>query len=61
MAIQNSLLIPEFPKNFYVSNKMLKKAPKNCPIDLKLPWISKNSLNFDTKIKSFNTNCFGAV
>ena len=29
MVIQNFLLISEFPKNFYVSNKILKKAQKN--------------------------------
>ena len=61
MVIQNSLLIREFRKNFYVSNKALKKAQKKCPVYLKLPWIGKNSLKFERKIKLSINNCFGAV
>ena len=61
MVIQNSLLIREFLKNFYVSNKALKKAQKKCPGYLKLPWIGENSLKFESKIKLSINNCFGAV
>ena len=61
MVIQNSLLIREFRKNFYVSNKALKKAQKKSPVYLKLPWIGKNSLKFERKIKLPINNCFGAV
>ena len=60
MVIQNFLLIREFLKTFYVSNKALKKD-KKCPVYVKLPWTGKNSLKFERKIKLFINNCFGAV
>ena len=60
MVFQNSLLIGEFLKNFYVSNKALKKAQK-CPVYVKLPWIGENFLKFERKIKLSINNCFGAV
>ena len=50
-----------------ISKKLLrfqqnaKEGPKECPVYLKLPWISENSLKFDRKIKLSITNCFGAV
>ena len=61
MVIQNSLLIREFLKNLYISNKALKKAQKKCLVYLKLPWIGKNFLKFERKIKLSINNCFGAV
>ena len=61
MVIQNSSLIRKFLKNFYVSNKALKKAQKKCPVYLKFPWIGENSLKFERKIKLSINNCFGAV
>ena len=61
MVVQNSLLIREFLKNFYVSNKALQKAQKKCPVYLKLSWIGKNSLKFERKIKLSIDNCFEAV
>ena len=60
MIIQNSLLIRKLLKNFYVSNKALKKAQKmSCYV--KLAWIGENSLKFERKIKLTINNCFGVV
>ena len=53
MVMQNSLLIREFLKNFYVSSKNAKKGPKKCPVYLKLSWIGENSLKFDKKFKKY--------
>ena len=60
MVIQNFLLIPEFPKNFFIFTKR-QRRPQKCPVYLKLPWIGKNSLKFDGKITLSITNCFGAA
>ena len=48
-------------KNFLRFQQNAKEDPKKCPVYLKLPWIGKNSLKFDRKIKSSIHNCFGAV
>ena len=61
MFIQIPLLISEFQKKFYVSNKNAQEGPKKCPIYLKLPWIDENFLKLNRKIKLAITNCFGAV
>ena len=58
---------PEFLIDFRIFKKLLrfkrnaKERSKKCPVYLKLPWIGKNFLKFDRKIKLCITNCFGAV
>ena len=48
---------PEFLIDSRISKKLLrfqqstKKGPKKCPVYVKLPWIGKNSLKFERKIK----------
>ena len=56
MVIQNSLLIPEFLKLLHFQQST-KEGPKKCPVYLKLPWIGKNSLKFERKIKLSINNC----
>ena len=56
MVIQNSLLIPEFLKLLRFQQST-KEGPKKCPVYLKLPWIGKNSLKFERKIKLSINNC----
>ena len=60
MDVQNFLLIPEFSKNFYVSNEMLKKARNNV-LSVKNYLGLAKILKFHRKIKTFVANCFGAV
>ena len=60
MVVQNFLLIPEFLKNFYVSNEMLKKARNNV-LSVKYYLGLAKILKFDRKIKTFVANCFVAV
>ena len=58
---------PEFLIDVRTFKKLLrfeqstKEGPKKCSVYLKLPWIGKNSLKFERKIKLFNNNCFRAV
>ena len=58
---------PEFLIDSRISKKLLcfqqstKEGPKKCPVYLKLPWIGKNSLKFERKIKLSINNCFKAV
>ena len=65
ILVQNDY--PEFLIDSRISKKLLrfqqstKEGPKKCPVYLKLPWIGKNSLKFERKIKLSISNCFGAV
>ena len=42
-------------------NLELKEGPQTCPVFLKLPWIGKISLKFESQIKSVVQKCYGAV
>ena len=55
MIIQNSLISSEFLKNFYVSNKTLKKAQKMSCL-FKITLNCENFQKFGRKIKSSITN-----
>ena len=65
ILVQNGY--PEFLIDSRISKKLLrfqqstKEGPKKCPVYVKLPWIGKNSLKFERKIKLSINNCFGAV
>ena len=38
-----------------------KQGPQKCPVYLKLPWIGKISLKFESQIKSAAKKCYGAI
>ena len=65
ILVQNGY--PEFLIDSRISKKLLrfqqstKEGPKKCSVYVKLPWIGKNFLKFERKIKFSINNCFGAV
>ena len=58
---------PEIVINCSIRNKIArfnlepKEGPQKCPVYLRLPWIGKISLKFETQIKSAVQKCYGAV
>ena len=58
---------PEIVINSSIRNKISrfnlepKEGPQKCPVYLKLPWIAKIFLKFESEIKSAVQKCYGAV
>ena len=58
---------PKIVINCSIRNKIArfnlepKEGPQKCPVYLRLPWIGKISLKFESQIKSAVQKCYGAV
>ena len=48
-------------KKIALFNRRPKEEPQKCPVNLKLPWIGKISLNFEKQTKIAINRCYLAV